>query len=592
MDEPQGWWDRLGGRYAVTLPAWIFTLIGGSVAAFAWIPGDLNDRPLEWVALSIIAQLIVGVVLLAARMTYLSARPRPSRTLALIVTLLVAGWLRGAFLSWAGQRAGLVEDGYIIERAAGTAIAFTVWFCLATLIVDDHRRYRIAVAQLRAATAREQMLAEQATDVIGTFRATVVAETQDAIRAGLQSASAVSSDPAIAAASLHRTVDEVIRPISRELEVRAIGDAAILADATEASTDSRVPLRTYVAGTFTARPFAPLVTPAVVIATPLVVIMHVLGPVIGALIVLSSGVLVGVLLFLIQRPVMRAIPHWSTAHSAGVVIASWLGVTALVALFIGLVAPLCGYPASGWWVNGVPSAATASVFGLLELAVTTMVAAAVEGSVEQQHRSTQKQLHTTLQSVEWAAARLRQRAWSEQRSFGRLLHGTVQAMMVSAAIRMSDQTPQEAEETIETLTTHLRYALGQGSQVPWRQEVSNLQEMWSGAIDLSITITPETQAALDLDALAGNSLFQVMSEAVTNAVRHGDADTVRITVEAQDDCVVVTVMNDGNPIAPPGSEGMGSRIFDANCIDWDLRVDRVTSLTARIACGQPLAVSG
>jgi signal transduction histidine kinase len=564
-----GWWQRLGGPNAISIVAWLFTLVGGTAAAFSWIPDGPDVRALEWIGLSLVAQLLLGCILLVAWLTYLSPRGRPSRTAALIATLLVAGWVRGAFLAYAGEQLHLVDDGFVQQRAVGAAVAFTVWYSLAALIVDEWRQHRAAVNQLRAELLHEQELAERSTSLITDFRASVLQQTQALLSAGLESAGAASSEPAAAAASLRRTVDDLIRPLSYELEQRAVSDAELLADVKKRPVAMRVPLHTYVAGIFTARPFAPLATAAVVVATPMVVTMHVLGPLVGGLAVVLSAVVVGLSLWLVRGPIMGAIPGWPTAVSAAVVIVTWVSVT----LFVGLLLAAMGLD---------PSSSTMSV--LLGMAIGTMVAAAVEGSVEQQQRAAQEELRDAVLAVEWSAARLRQRAWNEQRSLGRLLHGTVQATMVAAALKVHDQSPDEAAVTIAGLTSRLHYALGDETVTPWRRDIANLQEVWEGAIQLMIVVNPSAERTLDLDPLAAHSLLQVLNEGVTNAVRHGNADSVRATVEVESGYLLLTVMDDGTPAEAPGAAGTGSNIFDANCADWNLGFDSTTMLKARVAC--------
>ena len=584
MDERTDWWQRLGGPNAINLPAWIFTLVGGTLASFSWMPDGPLIRAAEWMVLSLAAQLALGGVLIMARVTYLQREPRPSRPAALIGTLLVAGFLRGALLAFAGEELSLTEHGFVLERATGAALAFTVWYALAMLVVDGWRSHHTIVGRLRSELSREQSLAEQSTVMITKFRHSVVERTESAISDGLVSASAVSGQPSAAATSLQRTVDDVIRPLSHELEQRAMADARLLSQVEEPNTTTHIPLFAYIGGIFTARPFAPLATTAVVIATPLVVSIHLFGAAIGILAVLLSAAVVGLSLRALRASTMAAFPRWSTGWCALVVIGEWLGITVIAGALFGAVVGVSNRQAALWMEYAGGSPTRAAVFSLVAMTLTTMVMAAVEGSVEYQMRTARWSLQQTVASVEWASARLRQRAWIEQRSLGRLLHGTVQASMVAAALKVREQSPQEAAETIAGLSTRLRYALGEGAETPWRRELENLSDVWDGAIDLTINVTPNAESALDQDPLAARCTFQVVSEAVTNAVRHGDANSVRATVETDPGYLLLTVHDDGTPRAGSPGSGTGTRIYDANCASWSLEFDSTTTLSARIAC--------
>jgi len=69
------------------------------------------------------------------------------------------------------------------------------------------------------------------------------------------------------------------------------------------------------------------------------------------------------------------------------------------------------------------------------------------------------------------------------------------------------------------------------------------------------------------DDLAALHLFRIAQEAVTNAVRHADAQTVTIRLERQEDIVTIKVLDDGIGIAQASQRGpgLGLRIMEHRC---------------------------
>ncbi len=72
-------------------------------------------------------------------------------------------------------------------------------------------------------------------------------------------------------------------------------------------------------------------------------------------------------------------------------------------------------------------------------------------------------------------------------------------------------------------------------------------------------------------------LFRIAQEGVINAVKHGQAKNIRVTLTGQDDQMVLSVRNDGNKFEPDENAvlGMGLRIMNyrANLIGAALNID-------------------
>jgi PAS domain S-box-containing protein len=94
-----------------------------------------------------------------------------------------------------------------------------------------------------------------------------------------------------------------------------------------------------------------------------------------------------------------------------------------------------------------------------------------------------------------------------------------------------------------------------------------------------------------LDANALTQLYKIAQEALTNAIKHGKAKHVRITLAAKDENLVLTIDNDGVPFPDlqGRSTGMGLRIMNyrANLISGVLQIRAKGSQGTLVTCCVP-----
>ncbi len=101
--------------------------------------------------------------------------------------------------------------------------------------------------------------------------------------------------------------------------------------------------------------------------------------------------------------------------------------------------------------------------------------------------------------------------------------------------------------------------------------------------------------SLRLDETAGNHLYRIAQEAVSNAVRHGRATRVTIGLDVRPESVTLTVADDGRgiPPAPRENEGLGLRsmAYRARSLDGSVSLAprRGGGTVVSVDCPQPLA---
>ena len=231
------------------------------------------------------------------------------------------------------------------------------------------------------------------------------------------------------------------------------------------------------------------------------------------------------------------------------------------------------------WVGGMPLTEGVvidfwlTVLVMTALAIQTLIFATLGFSLV----STEKQLDVEMAAI-YPANQVSSKAKIVHaelvnRDYAQFLHSDVQNQLLISALaaRESNFGPGDIQREIsrvrEVLATLETRSL---NNVPLsHQEIADaLRARWDGFIQLSIEIEPVLIAE---QCLLGNTLIEVLNEAIANSVRHGLAQEVSIEIYSQPSGLNVTVMDDGiGPTA--GKSGLGSKIVqEISAGNWSLK---------------------
>ena len=582
-----GWWPRLGGPNAVTLAAWLLTLPGAIVSTYTFIPGDIGPHPWVWALMGGAAHVLTGMVLWLGRRTVLppvDGRPRPWVAVAV---MLLAGAVRGLCISSASVILGYATYAVVVPRTVFAAWSVLIWYSLATIVVDANRRHRAHTASLAEALTIGQELAEGSVLAVRELRAGIVVRTQAVVAEQLEKAVGLAADPQQAAAQLQKTVDEVIRPLSHEMDQQALQEERILSGLGATTTLGRVPYGLYLRGIVLERPFLPWPTALMLFAVPSLLFIYWFGAQMGLAILVATTAAASLVIAAGRRLVWPRLANRSLAvHGAGVACV-WLVAS------LGAGTALEGFP--GVYATLTPEAPRAALLVLeAGMVLTMLVGLALLTSVLGQWRRTDAALAAAVRNAEWSAARVRLMTWSEQRQLGRVVHGDVQARIVSLALQLQLNPPADTAAALATLGAEVKEALDEERSTTWAQALERIDIVWRGAVELRVDADAAATAALEHDTVAGHAVAEALSESITNAVRHGGAHRISARVRAGVNTVELVVENDGRPQYPDGPPGMGSRLLDVACISWARTQTPPTTLRAVIACvgAVPATTSG
>jgi two-component sensor histidine kinase len=107
---------------------------------------------------------------------------------------------------------------------------------------------------------------------------------------------------------------------------------------------------------------------------------------------------------------------------------------------------------------------------------------------------------------------------------------------------------------------------------------------WQGVCDVQVDIDSEVKKVVAKDLRLSMCINEILKEAVSNAVRHGDAQTVQISLKLADDGVIdLIIANDGKAPRIGVRKGLGSNLLDELTVSWSLSFDSATDRTILVA---------
>lgn len=151
---------------------------------------------------------------------------------------------------------------------------------------------------------------------------------------------------------------------------------------------------------------------------------------------------------------------------------------------------------------------------------------------------------------------------AQQLEIAKYLHAILQTRLMSYALAMEGQGLSKRE--IEDLTKLLQNPMGRFAEASGSLDAMllALSERWEPLVKIKFELHVSLQG---LDSLT----VQIVEEAIANAVRHGEADTVLLTVTDEQERTIVVGDNGLGPRL--GAPGLGSSIFSTLSASWELR---------------------
>jgi len=549
--------DRIGAPDAVTWPAfWItfFTSATGNLTTGGSISASLWER----ILILAVVQVAMFVPLVLLRFTLLRYPPRPRPWVA-IGGFAVAAVTRGAVLSWLLDTTGFVSEPMYAYRIASSLQSIGVMLVIVAVVVSAMREHTRALESLAAVQ----------TDLEET-QARIVAEVSersdealDRVKSRLVEEMTVleSAEGHESVAELQRLASDVVRPMSHDL-------AAVLAqrESDPSPAQPRVTWRQVAGQMAEGAPLRPVPTAALM---ALFLITPSLGPLGARGLVLAVVLAASILLlsWLANALLGRLLPRLKPTAAV------------LATVLAGVVV---GFLSAGSLTFLIPDPDLARLFflaGGIFVSVVALVIATVSAVLREQ-RVSERELADHTKQLRRAVVRLRQVQWFQGKALSRALHGPVQSAVTSAALRLDSavRSGGSADALLPSVRAELRSVIdvldADGfSSVSLDDALERVVGTWSGLCDVDVVMDDVAHQVLASDSVLASTVIDLLTEAVSNAVRHGEASqvAVRLAVSAGG-LLELWVRDDGRREVEESPAGMGTRVLEDCTLEWSRSV--------------------
>ena len=553
---------RIGGPSAINRWSFVGTavlVLGAALLSPAVYAGGVNERLL--VATGGLAGALPVLVL--ARATVLHPGVRPFRPWIAIATFALAGAVQGLVVLIFRERLGLVTDDAIVLVIART-LAAGVWLATVALLVDDVRAHGARMAELRVrVNDYEQALDdEQSAEDDGQA---VVYEVLEPLLRGLDELGeqlgrhASSTRGVEQVDALRLLIGSDVRQLSHEL-------LAWIVPAEEPFV-SPSPVRMRVGDV------ARLATSMVAGPIWLAVLMP------TALALLFAVQRVGLVYLAFAMPcstLLLACGFWAARRWLDPLRARVSRIIAGVALclFYEALAVIAVVNAYLWGTFSLQGRVIE--WSLLFTLPLIWFAIALRAGVERTRQFEVDQLGEVIHQQALELARRRQRQQYVRQSLARVLHGTVQASLlaITARVEQADQMSEDrraielGDAAVELRELRDRIVAPAPEAWETKDALATVIALWTDILDVQLDCSSEVFDRVDRSPSTRSALVDVVAEALTNALRHGKARGVRVTVTIEDaDRLVVAVYDDGFSDVS-GEPGLGSHLYDVLTLEW------------------------
>ena len=198
-----------------------------------------------------------------------------------------------------------------------------------------------------------------------------------------------------------------------------------------------------------------------------------------------------------------------------------------------------------------------------------------------------KALKNNNERIERELALVNQQIWVERRQWALRIHGTVQASLTAALVRLS-KVGKIDKEDLKLVREHIASArkglVSSSSPFDLKKSLSRIKKTWKGIIEIKVKLSSDGAKMLLADQWAGVCANEIIKESVSNSMKHGKASKVKIRFEtAERGFIRIVAEDNGRGLPNQFRPGLGSQLLDEIAFPWSLtKIPGGARLVARI----------
>ena len=512
--------------FLIGTPFWVFGFVFNEGASF-----DSLNSALQVLSIGLAGQAVMGLVLWMGHLTILRSRTQRNVALwAVVTTWSLSALARWAILVGGLQFFDLPDEIPALTRALTSLVVVNLGYAFAAYGLEAYDRFAT-----KRALALSQLLSSE--EKLATHRQAV-----DSMKQALMAQ--VDTQLSESRAHTSQALDQLEKVLSRPQEalpvleeLRTLSDRTWQRISQELWKESpreapRIRLRELIPLFAASRPFRPTYFVAVAFVLYLLLYSRVYDPAQGAALmglwVAVAAVVAVVGNGLLVRLTRVAVPVYLAITTAYVL--SALPVLAL-ANFAGL-------------DNAFPVRTT--VVHAISLLMT--ISMALPPALVKVQERILHNLETTIDARALEKLHVESQLVVVSQQIANHLHGNVRGNFLASILTLRDHIARDnlkgAQSTIARLRESLLESPAEVAVVPSTDlsEIAQFIDSWSAIVDIALDKPLE-----DLPDFSISPFHTVVVDAVNNAVRHGNADWIRINFTVEADAIVVSIRNNGNP---------------------------------------------
>lgn len=564
--------DRACGPYAYSLQTYLVVVIPATFLAVLADPARNDVFLPAWVAVVVSAAVFAGVFFLVFGRIVFMPLTGLNRTTAAILGFVITGIIRGGLIGFLGLASGVVSEVNWQFRFVGGALLAAVLFPIAATLVNDFFSYRSNLAILTNAQTRLRELTLSAQAELDAERASMLESINERLSMAVKEIShdatpgqSIDSYRSLVT-NLLTVAETVVKPLSQQLLKGVTRQLPELAQEKITSTNLRTLL---VSATVSApiRPFPVTAIWALIGASTISSLKPGFpGFLAYPLFVFSTFAI----LWLGKQSLSPFLSRWSVSVRSVLILAVYVLVSIIPAILSWI--PLADLQREGF--------GSLSITLLILDPIATLfmcIALAVLAGLKTVRQDVLDDIETTNRNLQWRLASIRGLLRAQRMELSRSVHGDVQSVFIAVALKLqtaiatgtvSDEVLAEARNELQSLTS---FTIGAKQYPSFDKAIDELRSLWGEAVSITASLDPLATAHTLTNDILRTMLTDVCAEAVTNAVKHGNANQIAIAVREEGTSLKLTVTNNGAALKPSRRQGAGSKLIEEVAVEYSLQ---------------------
>ena len=181
-------------------------------------------------------------------------------------------------------------------------------------------------------------------------------------------------------------------------------------------------------------------------------------------------------------------------------------------------------------------------------------------------------------------SRLRQEVWLRQKQLAKVVHGGIQSKLNAARIRLT-QSNSLTPDLIENVLADLETARKELANPPVplstsiTDQIEGLADFWKGVCEIHYSIEVDAVKSLALDSSATQAVMEIVSEGISNSVKHSQAGRVDLQISNGSRRSLLIDLHHPSKDAQvnTNSNGLGTEILNQLTLSWSFEIKEGTA---------------